>query len=143
MHRRILRELAREILGESSRLREITCEGECERRGIVHFATAPSELERPDGALPRGGRIPMKRFPHGGARFEQAGLFASTRLLRDLDGDRGHPSRVLQLAGASQGERLDMRDAVFRGGTLPGRCRRPSEFVLVTRQKGGEILCQK
>ena len=106
MHRRILRELAREILGEGSRLRQITGEGECERRGIVHFATAPSELERPGGALPGGGRIPIKRFPHGGGRFEQAGPFASTRLLRDLDGDRGHPSRVLQLAGASQGERL-------------------------------------
>ena len=82
----------------------------------------------------------MKRFPHGGARFEQAGPFALTRLLRDLDGALGHPSRVLQLTRASQGERLYIRDAVFRGGTLPGRCRRPSEFVLVTRQEGNEIL---
>ena len=40
LHRRILWELAREILGEGSRLRQITGEGERERRGIVHFATA-------------------------------------------------------------------------------------------------------
>ena len=35
LYRRILRELAREPLGEGSRLRQITCEGECECRGIV------------------------------------------------------------------------------------------------------------
>jgi hypothetical protein len=37
LHGRILWELARENLGEGSGLRQITSEGECERRGIVHF----------------------------------------------------------------------------------------------------------
>ena len=36
-----------------------------------------------------------------------------------------------------------MRDDVFRGGTLPGRRRRPFEFVVVTLQEGDEILGQK
>ena len=66
------------------------------------------------GALPGGGRIAVKRFPHGSGRFEQAGPFAPTRLLGDLDGNRGHPSRVLQAARASHGERLQMRDDIFR-----------------------------
>ena len=108
-------------------LRQITGEGQRERRGIVHVA-APSKLERLAGALPGGCRIPVKRFPHGSARFEQAGPFASTRPLRDLDGDRGHPPRVLQAAGASQGERLDMRDDVLRrrGSSWPASPIRPS-----------------
>ena len=95
-----------------SRLRQITREGQRERRGIVHVA-APAERERPAGALPGGGRIPVERFPHRPGRFEQAGPFASTRPLRDLDGDRGRPSRVAQLAGAGQGQRLQVRDVVF------------------------------
>ena len=44
---------------------------------------------------------------------------------------------------APSAERLDMGDGVFRGGILPGRCHRSAEFVLVTRQEGDEILCQK
>ena len=139
LNRRILRELAREILGEGSRLRQITCEGERERRGIVHFAAAPSELERLGGALPGCSRIPVKRFPHRSGRFEQAGPLTSTRPLRDLDRDRGHPSRILQAAGASQGERLQMRDDVFRGAVLPGLFRRPSELVVGALQEGDEI----
>ena len=62
-------------LGKGSRLRHIAREGQRERRGIVHVA-APSELERPGGALSGCGRIPVKRFPHGRGRFEQAGPFA-------------------------------------------------------------------
>ena len=93
LNKRAFRELAREILGEASRLRQVTGEGQRERRGIVHVA-APAKRERLAGALPGGGRIPVERFPHRSARFEQAGPFALTRSLRDLDGDRGRPSRV-------------------------------------------------
>jgi hypothetical protein len=63
--------------------------------------------------------------------------------LSDLDVDNRHSSGGLQLARASQRERLNVGNDVLGGGTLPGRCRRPSEFVLVTRQEGGEIRCLK
>ena len=110
-HERILRELAREILGEGARLLQIIGESQREGRGIIHVA-ASTQRERLAGALPGGG-IAVERFPHGSGRFEQGGPFTPTRALRDLDGDRGQSSRVLQAAGPSQGERLQMRDEVF------------------------------
>ena len=90
-------------------------------------------------ALPGGRGIAVKRFPHGSARFEQAGPFASTRLLCDLDKNCGHPSRVLQAARASQGERLQMRHSVYQLRALSGRRRRPFEFLVVPLQEGDEI----
>ena len=49
----------------------------------------------------------------------------------------------LQLAGASQGERLQVRDDVFRGGTLPGRCRRSVEFVSLPVRKATKYWDQE
>ena len=142
MNERVLRELAREILGEGARLRQITGEGQRERRGIVHVA-APAKRKRLAGALPGGGGIPVEGFPYRAARFEQAGAFTSTRPLRDLDGALGHPSRVLQLPGASQGERLDMRDDVLGGGAFPGQRHNLFELVVGVPQEGNEILEQE
>jgi hypothetical protein len=50
----------------------------------------------------------IKRFPHGSARFEQAGSFAPTRLLGDVDENRGRPSRVLEAARASKRKRASV-----------------------------------
>src|SRR5262245_11167880 len=51
LNERILGELAREILGEGARLREITCESQRKGRGIIHVS-APVKRERLACALP-------------------------------------------------------------------------------------------
>ena len=80
-----------------------------------------------------------KTPPHGSARFEQGGPLATTRALRDLDGDRRQSSRLLQSAGASQGERLQVRNEVDQPRALLRDRARLSEFLLVTLQEGDGI----
>ena len=96
---------------------------------VLHFATAPSELERPGSALPGGGRIPVERFPHGAGRFEQAGPFASTRLLRALDA-----TAAIRLASCNWPARARASASTWEmmssvAGLFLACCRYPSEFA--------------
>ena len=54
-----------------------------------------------------------KTLPTPSLRLEQGRPLALTRLLGDADGDRRRASRFFEPAGASQHERLHVRNHVF------------------------------
>jgi hypothetical protein len=65
-----------------------------------------------------------------------------TRLFGDVDGNRGHPSRFLESAGASQRERFHVGNSVFRGAVGPGQRRLPFHRLSVRVQEGDEVTQQ-
>ena len=142
LHRRVLRKVAGETVGQRARSRHITGHGERERGGIVHLV-APAERQGRGDLLSGGCRIPVQRFPHGGCRFEQRGPLEPPGLLRDGGGDRGCPPRVLQSGGASQAQRLKMRDQVFLGATGSGDRRLLTHAFAVVAQESDEVANQE
>ena len=123
----------------ASRLRQITGEGQRERRGIVHLA-APAERERLGGALPGGGRIPVKRFPHRSARFEQAGPFAPDP---PAARSRRRPRTSVSRPAAGRSEPApappDARCVSSVAGLFLATAAGRREFVVGTLQEGDEI----